>query len=84
MARRYTTVSLKASSAKYGDCEICKKWVSEVFLQTGEKSFRLDDRGPPEILALHPDHPDRIGWSQIGNSFGHQDCLERIRLPLED
>jgi hypothetical protein len=36
---RYTLTSTGASSAKYGNCEVCGKPVSEVFQQTEEKRY---------------------------------------------
>ena len=36
----YSLKSLEASSQKYGNCEVCKKSVSEVFIQIEGKHFK--------------------------------------------
>lgn len=79
MSYRYRLKSLGDSSARYGNCECCRKLVSEVFIQTEEKSFSLDVLDDPAIRAVHP---DGVGWSMGLSLFGHEACLMKARKEL--
>jgi hypothetical protein len=59
---RYRLTSTGDSSAKYGNCEVCNKYASEMFRQSEERAY--DDDG-------------QVGWTQHGcrNLFGHKECL---------
>lgn len=65
---RYRITSLRASSAKYGDCEVCRKNVSEVHVQVEERRFEIpaSDR-----------YAGTKGWTQhqCNSLFGHEQCL---------
>jgi hypothetical protein len=61
---KYKLTSTGSSSQKYGNCEVCKGHVIEVFIQTEEKSFIYESR----------EH-----WSQQNSIFGHKECLISIR-----
>lgn len=63
---QFRLTNLEDSSAKYGDCEICKKHCSEIYLQT-----KLEFYDFPE--------DDASGWSYAGQGFGHKDCLISLR-----
>lgn len=65
---QYTLHHTGNSSAKYGDCEICGKWVSDVYHQTAHINF-VDSEG-------------RDAESSIENAatvFGHENCLLQAR-----
>ena len=60
----YRLVQLGASSAKYGDCEICGKNVSDMYIQTKQHEKKIAGK-------------DRIINDSC--TFGHRKCLEQIR-----
>lgn len=80
---RYRLISIDHNSQRYGNCEICEKPCSEVFIQTKSQLFSLP-------LASHhpqdPEAPKGYGWAVLASAFGHQECLETkqhgLRLPL--
>lgn len=63
---RYRIKNTRASSEKFGPCEVCNTRVSEVYYQVEEESYTAS--GATE-------------WTQCGckSLFGHLDCLERVR-----
>lgn len=74
---RYRLVSTKASSAKYGPCEVCNEHCSEVFSQTEERQYAtpgsIDDiLEDPEVYK-----GGQRGWTQndCHSYYGHHDCL---------
>jgi len=52
---RYRLSCLNASSAKYGNCEICKNHVSEVFLQTSSEEYKPGSYAERESFFGHKD-----------------------------
>lgn len=62
---RYRLSPMHASSAKSGDCEICKQWCSDVYFQSQSRAFDLGD--------------GKERWAQMSNAFGHKECLIGIR-----
>ena len=63
--RRYLLRSLGYSSDRYGVCEACGGHCTEVFLQSTECYFEVQD--------VH----GRVykGWSHVNDSIGHEACL---------
>lgn len=57
---RYKINSTGSSSIKYGNCEVCKKSVTEVFMQSEEKRFVYNNQEY---------------WAKQNNIFGHKECL---------
>jgi hypothetical protein len=70
-AHRYKIKAIGASSARYGNCEVCQKHVSDVYLQTHETSYRNPITGA-------------TGWQYAGDAFGHEACLMSIRITPPD
>ena len=68
---RYKIVSLESSSKKYGSCEICGKYVPEVFMQIEERKYTVTfpDGTVKESYTQH----DCKTW------FGHYECLLKMR-----
>jgi hypothetical protein len=64
---RYKLSSSEESSNKYGACEVCGKYCTEVFYQSEERHYEFDHEGK---------HYE--GWTQHGCHalFGHKSCLE--------
>lgn len=79
---RYHLKGTGSSSARFGDCECCGKPVSDVWSQTEEASFPLD-----EIDIADPRYadPSGIGWTQHGCTtlFGHRECLISARRSVD-
>lgn len=69
---RYATRQLNATSAKYGQCEVCKEPVSDVFHQLEQRRY----------LVVKPARV-RAGWTghECNNLFGHEHCLVSRRKP---
>lgn len=67
---RYEIRSLKASSVKFGNCEVCGQHVSETFSQWEFEWMGFDD--------------DDCDWVSKNIRFGHETCLLSIRktVPL--
>lgn len=65
---RYRLTSTGDSSAKYGNCEICKQYASEVFSQVEERRYGFQVKG----MFFG-------GWAYEGDSFGHEECLRSRR-----
>ncbi|MGB0989279.1 MAG: hypothetical protein ACPGUI_00465 [Halarcobacter sp.] len=65
---RYMLNSQRESSARYGNCEVCKKHASEVFYQVEEKAF---------FNPVSSEH----SWTQhnCNSTFGHKECLIGLR-----
>jgi len=67
---RYILKSTGNSSSKYGVCEVCGKYATEVFSQSEEKYYNIK-------------HNEKIyeGWTKHGcqDYFGHKECLESKR-----
>jgi hypothetical protein len=69
MEYKYKIASTKNSSEKYGNCEVCKKSVPEVFIQTEVRHYKTDDSGQKR-------------WTFHGcrdSLFGHKECLAKVR-----
>lgn len=68
---RYRLTRLKASSDKYGPCEVCKKHVSDMHYQVEERYFRHTSGRPPF----------QEGWTHADcrSIFGHEACLSARR-----
>jgi hypothetical protein len=65
---RYSIRSLRASSARYGSCEVCREDVTDVHRQTEEREYQ----------------PDEWTCHGCRDLFGHRECLEaRRRQPHE-
>ena len=64
---RYRLSSTGYSSKRYGNCEVCGKYVSEVFYQAEERAFTRPD--------------GTQGWTQqkCVSKFGHKECLLKLR-----
>lgn len=62
---RYRLTSTGYSSSRYGNCAVCDKHTSEVFIQIEERFYTIASIG-------------HSGWTQNGcfTLFGHQECLE--------
>lgn len=69
---RYRIRSLRHSSERYGPCEVCKKHVTEVFLQVEERFYSIPAKG---TYAGHS------GWThyECHSFFGHGACLASRR-----
>jgi hypothetical protein len=67
-AHRYRMRSTGYSSARFGPCEVCGEWASDVFLQNEEQLVRAK-RDPY--------------WTVSGcrSLFGHEGCLRAARRP---
>jgi hypothetical protein len=67
---RYRLTNTKESSRKYGVCEVCKEYASEVFLQSEERYYRFEEGG-----KVHE------GWTKnnCNSYFGHEECLKNKR-----
>lgn len=63
----YRISNTKASSSRYGNCEICGEYVSEVFLQVEAQRF-IDGMGD-------------LSWTyhECKTLFGHEKCLTENR-----
>lgn len=61
---RYKLTSTEQSSAQYGNCEVCGKHCSEVFIQLEERHYFIDN-------IQHE------GWTKnkTYDYFGHKECL---------
>lgn len=81
---RYRLSSTGESSRRFGPCDVCGEHVSEVFLQTEEKRFYIDEGD----LAMIDDPETRAEWQETGwgwtqhecfDYFGHKECLMEMR-----
>jgi hypothetical protein len=76
--------STRESSAKYGPCEVCGQWVSEVYIQT---TFRVraasaaEQEALAEITGKEPGSELRMHHS---SGFGHEACLIACRSRHDD
>jgi len=61
----YKMRNMQESSSKYGNCEICHKYVPEVWTQTIYKTF-IDDKG-------------NAATAYCNIFFGHLNCLKRAQ-----
>ena len=61
---RYRLSSTGYNSNRYGNCEVCGKYVTEVFIQTKTKHYKFEHNG-----VVYE------GWSHQGDAFGHEKCL---------
>ena len=61
----YKLSATNSSSAKLGNCEVCNKQVSDVYLQTKYKNFVYEDQERQ---------------SHVSDTFGHENCLKGIQL----
>jgi hypothetical protein len=80
---RYRSTNTGGNSKQYGNCEICGKPCSEVFMQSSD---RLYDKSFAPEAPQDPNAPKGYGWASISTAFGHRKCLEAkqqgLRLPL--
>lgn len=62
---RYTLHRTGHSSSRFGECDVCGKWCSDVFYQSEERAY------------VNPIQPDQESWTQHGCHawFGHESCL---------
>jgi hypothetical protein len=60
----YKLSSAGCSSSRVGNCEICNKFVSDVYIQTKSKKY---------------DYKGYQGYSHVSSTFGHNKCLEGVR-----
>ena len=60
---QYNLKQQYASSDKYGKCEVCGKFVSDVHSQSKER----------RLMFAEKEH-----WIQDGITFGHKECLIKI------
>lgn len=58
---RYQLTNTGHSSAKFGNCEICRTHASEVWSQSEQRQYK----------------PGRWTYHQCTSLFGHRDCLEK-------
>ena len=65
----YKLTSTHSNSYKYGVCEICKKHVSDVFVQSEQRDFF----SPVENKIM------RTFADCRPHAFGHEQCLRSIR-----
>lgn len=61
---KYNLRQQHASSDKLGNCEICGKFVSDVYSQSKEHKFMFGGK----------EH-----WAYDSDVFGHKECLIKIR-----
>ena len=61
----YRLKQLEASSAKYGHCEVCGKFVPDVYLQSKQHERKIAG----EIHIINDTA-----------TFGHKECLESIQV----
>ena len=61
---RYTLRSTGGNSRKYGHCEVCGEYASEVFSQAKEERFGINGE---------------TFWAFRSTTFGHKKCLLKIR-----
>lgn len=74
---KYVLASSGYSSARYGNCEICGKHCSQVFIQREARWINYDDAAR---RALKTD--DAGGWTYykcVPTMFGHEACLVSSR-----
>ncbi len=57
---RYRLVNQNDSSAKYGACEVCRQYASEVFHQIEQRRYK----------------PGQWTQEGCKSYFGHRECLE--------
>ena len=78
---KYEIKSTGYSSQRYGPCEICKKDVSEVFLQREFRVYKLSERSKEAIESLIGKPAGEYGEMLTGGggTFGHEECLVGIR-----
>jgi hypothetical protein len=80
---RYRITNTGGNSKQYGNCEICGKPCSEVFMQSSD---RLYDKSFAPEAPQDPNAPKGYGWANTSCTFGHRKCLEAkqqgLRLPL--
>jgi hypothetical protein len=81
----YRIASTRESSAKYGLCEICGQWASEVFTQTVYRTRVtaefLTGAQTRDFAEITGKEPPRILHIEYSNSFGHEACLIARRPP---
>jgi hypothetical protein len=64
MKYQYKLISTGDNSNKYGNCEVCNKFCSEVFHQIEQREFLSPETGKIELT--------HYGCRDL---FGHKDCL---------
>lgn len=65
---RYRLIPTGAGSWKYGPCDMCNTGADEVYHQIEEQAYTRPD--------------GTQGWISTRSTFGHKDCLIRIRRGL--
>lgn len=69
----YELKSTGASSSKFGPCEVCGEYASEVFLQTEQQTYELDE------LDIQEGVTSNLTTYGCKDYFGHKECLLKIR-----
>ncbi|NJK46229.1 MAG: hypothetical protein HC933_19980, partial [Pleurocapsa sp. SU_196_0] len=72
----YRISSTLESSAKYGLCEVCGQWVSEVYAQTTFRILPATDAVIAKITGKEAPLEWRVHHS---SGFGHEACLIACR-----
>ena len=62
---RYKLYVQHCTSDNLGPCEICGKFVTDMYHQSKERCFLIGD--------------DEEHWAYVGDAFGHKKCLISIR-----
>jgi hypothetical protein len=70
MVFRYELSSTNESSSKLGNCEVCGKHATEVYMQSEERHYKFEHNGVKYE-----------GWTKNGcnDYFGHEQCLRSKR-----
>jgi len=63
MKYKYIINSTNDSSSKFGNCEICNKQVSEVFIQVEQRKY------------IKPDGEISFTGDKCTTLYGHKECL---------
>ena len=77
---RYKLVKTNHNSARYGNCEVCGKPVSQVYHQITEEFYRRSEDSTAALVQVQ-NVKVNLHWGivQISNLFGHKECLESIQ-----
>ena len=67
MPYNYRIKSTENNSSKFGDCEICKKSCSEIFIQSETRCFKFEGK-------IHETYS-----KTNSHTFGHEICLINSR-----
>ena len=67
---KYKLDSTEGNSNSYGNCDICGKHCTEVFIQTEERAYSFEHDGKTY---------SGLTQNKCHNHFGHKTCLESVR-----